>query len=137
MSDRAFFDTNILVHSLRSGEERGEISRRLFLAHEGVISVQVVNEFTAVARRKLQQDWRDIQTAVEQFLVLFPHPATITVDTYHTAAKYARRYQLNIYDGLVLASAAQADCSILFSEDMQHGQRIGQVTIQNPYLGAR
>jgi predicted nucleic acid-binding protein len=62
------------------------------------------------------------------------HAIPLTVETHDAAVDLSRSYGFNIYDSLILAAAEQAGCSTVYSEDMQHGQRIGQLTIVNPFL---
>ncbi len=133
MSDKAFFDTNVLLYATHPTDPKGDIARSHLSSHSGVISVQVLNEFTSVARRKLKLGWGEIETAVYSFIELCPDPSPITFDTHTLAVNIAKRYRYSIYDGLILAAATEASCSILYSEDMQDGQRVSSVTIKNPF----
>jgi predicted nucleic acid-binding protein len=100
----------------------------------GVLSVQILNEFAAVARRKLQMPWAEVAEAVEAFLVLCPSPVPITLEMHTAARAIAEKLRCNIYDALVLAAALESDCDILYSEDFQDGQRIeGKLTVRNPF----
>jgi predicted nucleic acid-binding protein len=92
MSGRVFFDTSVLIYAVSSGDSRAAIAERL-LASGGHISVQVLNEFGAVARRKRRMSWPEITEAIQ-----------------------AMR------------------CDLVYSEDMQDGQQIGSLTIQNPFI---
>ena len=133
MSAKAFFDSNMLIYAMVSGDSRRERAQEL-VAQGGVISVQVLNEFVAVARRKMRMPWEDVIEALEAIGILFPSPAAITVDTHEAALKIAQGYGFSIYDALILSSALEADCSTLYSEDLQDGQVIDkQLTIRNPF----
>ena len=100
----------------------------------GVVSVQVLNEFTAVARRKLQMPWAEVAEAVEAFLVLCPSPVALTLEIHQAARAIAEKDGFNIYDALVIAAALEAGCDVLYSEDFQDGQRIeGKLTMRNPF----
>jgi predicted nucleic acid-binding protein len=69
--------------------------------------------------------------------VLFPVPVAITVDTHRTALQIAEREGFSFYDALIVASAREAGCTSLLSEDMQHGRTIRpSLTIRNPFIGA-
>jgi len=130
-----FFDTTVLVYILKKGDKKAAIADRL-LAAGGILSVQVLNEFANVARRKLAMKWEEIEEALTNICALCLPPASITVKTHATALKIAKRYGFQIYDSLILASALETRCAILYSEDLQHGQKIQSLTIQNPFLSS-
>jgi predicted nucleic acid-binding protein len=141
MPGKCFFDTNVLVYSLAgsgtgaAGEDdpRGARAEEL-LASGGVLSVQILNEFTAVARRKLLMSWTEVAEAVDAFLVLCPDPLSITIETHSAARVIAEKHGYNIYDALVVAAALESGCSTLYSEDFQDGQVIeGRLTVRNPF----
>jgi predicted nucleic acid-binding protein len=133
MSGKGFFDSNVLIYAMVSGDSRRERAQQL-VARGGVISVQVLNEFVAVARRKMRMPWQNVIEALDAVRILFPAPVAITVDTHETALKIARQYGFGIYDALIAASALEANCSTLYSEDLQDGQVIdGELTIRNPF----
>jgi predicted nucleic acid-binding protein len=129
---RAFFDTNVLVYAQQM-DGKGDRARALF-GGGGKISVQVLNEFTAVSRRKQRKDWREIDEAVADVLTMVDTPLVLTLDLHHSARGLARDHQLSFYDALIVASAIEAGCDTLFSEDMQHGRSIGSLAIVNPFL---
>jgi predicted nucleic acid-binding protein len=133
MSDRAFFDSNVLIYAMVSGDSRRERAQQL-VAKGGVISVQVLNEFVAVARRKMRLPWKDVIEALNAVRFLFPSPVSITQDTHEAALEIAQQYGFGIYDALIVASALEAKCTILYSEDMQDGQVIDHgLAIRNPF----
>ena len=134
MTSKAFLDTNVLVYLLSSISAKASRARAL-LADENVISVQVLNEFALVARRKHAMDWNDLEATLEEFRTHLD-VESLTPAIQARAMQIARRYQLRIYDANILAAAEQARCSIVYSEDMQHGQVIGGLTIRNPFLEA-
>jgi predicted nucleic acid-binding protein len=129
-----FFDTNILIYSIAQGDPRSHRADAL-LAAGGVISVQGLNEFVSVARRKMAMQWREINEALDSILILCPAPVPITFATHRSAMELAERYGFGIYDGLVLAAALHSRCRLIYSEDFQDGQLIeGSLTIRNPFL---
>jgi predicted nucleic acid-binding protein len=133
MPGKAFFDTNVLIYAVAENEPRSARAEELLLSG-GVISVQILNEFTAVARRKLLMPWAEVAEAVEAFLVLCPSPIAITIETHIAARAIAEKLGCNIYDALVVAAALDAGCTTLYSEDFQDGQVIeGKLTIRNPF----
>jgi len=128
----AFFDTNILVYAQQTG---GKADRaRALLAGGGKFSVQVLNEFTAVSRRKQRRDWREITEAVSDVLTTLDPPLALTLDLHTAARALAEDHRLSFYDALIVAAALEAGCDTLFSEDMQHGRTIGGLAILNPFL---
>lgn len=133
MPAEAFFDTTILIYVLTKKDPRAAIAEEL-LATGGSVSVQVLSEFVAVSRRKLRKRWDEIEEALSAVLDLCGEPVPITVDIHEAALKIAQRYGYHIYDSLMIAAAHDAGCAILYSEDMQHGQRIGSLRIKNPFL---
>lgn len=129
---RAFLDTNILVYAQH--DDRRSARARQALAAGGVISVQVLNEFANVLRRKLSRSWDEIAEAVDDVAALLDPPRPLTAETHMAALVIARQYQLSFYDALIVAAAVEANCALLLTEDLQHGQTIEGLTIQNPFL---
>jgi predicted nucleic acid-binding protein len=133
MSVKPFFDTNILVYAFSQDDPRSEVAR-ILLATGGVISVQVLNELTAVLRRKLKLNWKDVLEAVGAVKTLCPSIGSLTVDTHEKALEIGERHGYQIYDSLIIASALASKSKTLYSEDMNDGQVIENVlTIRNPF----
>jgi predicted nucleic acid-binding protein len=133
MPRKAFLDTNVLIYAVTQSDARAARAEELLMSG-GVVSVQVLNEFTAVARRKLQMPWAEVAEAVEAFLVLCPSPVALTLEIHQAARAIAEKDGFNIYDALVIAAALEAGCDVLYSEDFQDGQRIeGKLTMRNPF----
>lgn len=132
-SGSAFFDTSILVYTITQNDPRAETAERL-LAGGGTVAVQVLNEFVDVARRKMKMSVSDVSFVLDGIRSLCGPVKPMTVATHETALKIATRYGYRIYDALILASALEAGCDVLYSEDMQNGQNIGGLTIRNPFL---
>jgi len=104
------------------------------LASGGVVSVQVLNEVADVARRKFGLDWsevRDILDGLRSVCRVDP----VSIEVHEHALALAERFGLRIYDGLIVAAAARAGCTTLFTEDMHHGQTIDGLTLRNPFAG--
>jgi len=127
----AFFDTNILIYAQQQGE-KAEKARAL-LAEGGKISVQVLNEFVAVAYRKLAKNWSEIEAALADVLDLLDPPAPLTLELHQAARALARDHGLSFYDALIVAAALAAGCEALFSEDLQDGRSFGGLKIVNPF----
>jgi predicted nucleic acid-binding protein len=133
MPAKPFFDTNMLIYAVAQDDPRTAKAEEI-LALGGVLSVQVLNEFVSVARRKISMSWSDVTEALDAFRILCPSPLPITVEIHEEAIKIAQEHGYNIYDALVIASALEAGCATLYSEDLRDGQMIdGQLTIRNPF----
>lgn len=132
MPGERFFDTNILIYAFTTGDRRCAPAEAL-LAEGGVIGVQVLNEFTNVVRSKLRWDWPQLDAALEVITELMEPARPLTTEIHAHAVKLARTSALSFYDALIIAAAADAECSVLLTEDMQHGRKFGGVTIQNPF----
>ena len=133
MSDRVFLDTNVFVYAIAQDDPRSQDAEELISAG-GTVSVQVLNEFAAVVRKKTKMPWSEVHLALGSVKVLCPKPLPITIDTHKEALAIAEKYGYRIYDALIVASALEARCTILYSEDMQDGQVIdSKLTIRNPF----
>ena len=127
-----FFDTNVVLYLLSADTAKADRAEEL-LALGGTISVQVLNEFVAVASRKLRMSLIEVREVLAQVrAVCAVEP--ITIETHERALQIAERHGLSIYDALVVSAALLAGCKTLHSEDMQDGQVIErQLTIRNPF----
>jgi predicted nucleic acid-binding protein len=133
MLAKDFLDTNVLIYAAAKNDPRAARAEEL-LASGSITGVQALNEFAAVARRKLGMSWNEIREFLELICVLCPEPVAITCDTHKGALSIAERYGYSIYDALVISAALEAGCKTLFSEDLKDGQVINrQLTIRNPF----
>ncbi|MEP6962336.1 MAG: PIN domain-containing protein [Acidobacteriota bacterium] len=131
-----FLDTNILVYAYdaSAGQKHRratELIRELLERDEAALSIQVLSEFFNVATRKLKMSGTEAETAVTEFGVATIH-APVHADLV-SAVQLFRRYKLDWWDALIVASAQALGCSILWSEDLQHNQHFGSLTIKNPF----
>jgi predicted nucleic acid-binding protein len=127
---KPFLDTNILLYLL-GGDAKADRAEAL-LASGGTVSVQVLNEFASVAFRKVKLSWaeiREILSGVRALCEVVP----LTVDIHDKGLILAERYGVSFYDSLILAAAQEAGCRVVYSEDMQDGQRFQDVTVRNPF----
>jgi predicted nucleic acid-binding protein len=132
---RAFFDTNILIYAQQSGAKADKA--RAVLAAGGALSVQVLNEFVAVSRRKLGKDWGEIGAAIDDILALVDPPVPLTL-ALHTAARgLAGAHDVSFYDALIVVAAREAKCNTLYSEDMQNGRAFDGLVVTNPFRPPR
>ena len=132
MNARPFLDTNILIYAFAENDARNEAAA-LLLQKGGLISVQVLNEFVNVSRKKLRRPWDEIESELAIIRTLLDPPLALSAGHHEKAVSLAKQFGFGIYDSLVIASAAAANCSILYTEDLQNGQIIESVTIRNPF----
>ena len=127
-----FFDTNILLYLLSEDAAKADRVEEL-IANGGVISVQVLNEFAAVASRKLGMSWSEIRGVLASIRAVC-EIEPLTVETHDLGIEIAERYGFSFYDAMILASALRAGCKILYSEDLQDRQVIDRkVRIRHPF----
>ncbi|MBV8563903.1 MAG: PIN domain-containing protein [Methylobacteriaceae bacterium] len=128
----SFFDTNVLVY-IASGDATKADQAEAAVAAGGAISVQVLNELTNVARRKMRMSWAETRAFLDILRGLLTiHP--LTVEVHETGLELGERYGFSTYDAMIAASALHAGCDTLWSEDMQHGMVLGEgLHIVNPF----
>ena len=140
MRDRFFLDTNIFVYTFDSRnpskQARAQDLVLEALTHRrGVISHQVVQEFLNVATRKFVTPLSESDALLYLDRVLGPLCEVLpTLDLYRQAIGLASRWKYSFYDSLIIASALQGQCQVLYSEDLQHGQNVEGVTLVNPFI---
>lgn len=128
----AFLDSNIVLYALSDDDYKSGIANRL-LASKPCLSTQVINECSHVLRRKLR--WSPARIAAELEIVIgLVRLENVDIAQVRLAWMLSERYGFSHYDSLIIASALAADCSTLYSEDLQHGQRIeNRLVITNPF----
>jgi predicted nucleic acid-binding protein len=133
VSGKVFLDINVLLYAIGQHENRTPKAEAL-VERGGIISVQVLNELAAVARRKLKMSWPHLTDALGAIRTLCPSVVPITAETHDSALLLAAQHGFHIYDALIVAAALEAGCDTLYSEDMQSGQVIARrLTIRNPF----
>jgi len=130
-----FFDTNVLLYLLSGDAAKADRAEEL-ISDGGVISVQVLNEFAAVASRKLGMAWPEIREILAQLRAVCDI-VPLDLETHEGGLHLAERWRLPFYDALIVASALRGGCKVLYSEDFQDGQSFEkQLTIRNPFREA-
>ena len=140
MNDRFFLDTNIFVYCFdRTAPAKARralhLIRTAVETRKGIVSYQVVQEFFNVALRRFAQPMtisdaeQYLSTVFRPLLAIHSSPAL-----YGEALRLSARLRFSWYDSLIVAAAIEGKCSILYSEDLQSGQRIGDLEIKNPFL---
>ena len=128
----SFFDTNVVLYLMSADAAKADRAQAI-LAVGGTISVQVLNEFAAVAHRKLHIRWPEIRDVLTQVRLVCP-VVPVTLATHDRALDLVERYRLSFYDAMIVSAALLAGCKTLYSEDMQDAQVIErQLTIRNPF----
>ena len=127
-----FLDSNVLIYAY-STDPRSVIARSI-CEKRHTLSVQSLNEFVNVARRKLHYDWDQIIERLTTIVDLADPILPLTFNLHQTGVMLAATYRLQVYDGMILAAALEAGCTQLYSEDMHHGLVIEErLTILNPF----
>jgi predicted nucleic acid-binding protein len=128
-----FIDTNVLLYLLSADADRANRVEEL-LVHPSVISVQVLNEFAAVAKRKLAMSFAEIREILEAVRTAC-QVEPLTVETHELGLTVAERLGLSVYDAMIVAAALRAGCRTLYSEDLQRQQLISrQLRVVNPFV---
>ena len=140
MNDKHFIDTNIFIYSFDTeNPEKNDIARRLIAdaleKGTGIISYQVIQEFLNVATQKFKKpltfkdSQRYLNVVLEPLCEVFSSP-----ELFHKALEIMDQWKYPFYDSLIIAAALQADCAVIYTENMQHGQKIKDLTLKNPFI---
>jgi predicted nucleic acid-binding protein len=128
----SFADSNVVLYLASPDRKKSEIAWRLF-ASELFISVQVLNEVANVFRGRWRRSWDETEaflSTIGGLVSVLP----LDHESHHTGLRIARRYTLNIYDGMIVSAALLAGCDTLYSEDMHNGLVVDeQLRIVNPF----
>ncbi len=139
MKDKYFIDTNILIYSFDPDNPSKrkialDLISKALERGTGVISYQIIQEFLNVATRKFavpltfKDSQRYLNVVLEPLCEVFS-----STELFHQALEISDQWRFPFYDALVIAAALQADCSLVYSEDMQDSQTIKGLTIRNPF----
>jgi predicted nucleic acid-binding protein len=134
VANEFFIDSNVFLYAVSPHTAKAERAIEL-LRMKPTISVQVLNEFVNVSRKKLKLDWLDVEKGLAAAKSLCSVVA-IDLETQMRSVELSQANRIGIYDANIIAAAELAGCDVLYTEDMSHGQRIGRVTIQNPFVAA-
>lgn len=129
----SFLDTNIVIYSLSADLDKQDIALSL-LAGKPMVSVQVLSETANIMRKKLGYKLPDVRAVIDRIAGECSMVQSLTTSTLQGGLHISERYGFSHYDSLIIASALEAGCSELYSEDMQHGQVISdRLKIINPF----
>ncbi|CAG0984716.1 hypothetical protein MTYP_01950 [Methylophilaceae bacterium] len=126
-----FIDSNVVLYLLSAEVVKADKAEAIISAG-GFVSVQVLNEVTAVCRRKLGMPWQEIEILLSAVKTSCD-VQSLTLESHQLAVELAKKYAFSFYDAHICASAMLSGAQILLSEDMQHGMVIEGLTIQNPF----
>jgi len=136
MSDKVFLDTNVVIYSYSEDEpEKQEIANDILEQYNNqiIISNQVINELSNTLFRKFKLNADEVREAVLELNDNFPI-VNFNLETQLKGIELKGKYKLQFYDSMILATALENGCNIVYSEDMQHNQVIeNRLTIINPF----
>jgi predicted nucleic acid-binding protein len=134
----AFVDANVLVYAAVPAQSaaKSSLAHELLARTEFGISGQVAAEFANVLGRKLKAsvdarvlpDWLDLLGTVPC--------VPVTLPLVRAGVVIAERYRLSYFDSAIIAAAHELGARTLYSEDLSHGQRYGEVVVHNPFQTA-
>lgn len=134
MPDRIFVDTNILVYFI-SDDKKKKLKARdiIFSSEEVFVSSQVISEFVSVCFSKKFLSSDKITSVASHFMEALNF-STVGEATIKSALQTKKKIHCSFWDSLIVASALENNCSILYTEDMNEGQVIdGKLTVRNPF----
>ena len=133
-ADRVFFDTNIFIYMYAASElQKKEVSLSLLDSCDCVTSTQAINEICNVLTRKIQTPFEDIKKIVNDIHNIC-EVRLVQKQAALNALDLKERYGFSFFDCLMISSALESSCGILYSEDMADGQMIeGKLKIINPF----
>jgi predicted nucleic acid-binding protein len=133
---KVFLDSNIVIYAYcNNSVDKQQKTKELFAQKNIAISTQVLQETANTLHRKFKTDFHTIRLLLEECVRNVSTLHANTCKTVFQACNIAERYKYSFYDSLIIASALEMECQILYSEDMQHNQFIeGKLRIINPFL---
>ena len=132
MQDKIFFDSNVLIYYATEPSRKVMVAKLMAESYEVFISLQCLNEFTNVCLKRKLLDDEAIKASIQEFRTFFDVWKS-GEETILKAMDIHSRYQYSYYDSLIIATAIECCCEVLYSEDMQDGHIIEGVKIVNPF----
>jgi len=129
-------DTNIMIynHDYFENNIHKQVVSGCILLKKPVISSQVISEYLNHMKNRLKIEKHFLMRACAQWLKKCTVRPVIG-STVELASRLIDKYDFQLFDGLIVASALEANCDVLYSEDMQHGQVVEtSLKIVNPYI---
>jgi len=133
---KIFLDSNVVIYAYcNNSADKQEKAKKLFAENDVAISTQVLQETANTLHRKFKADFHTIRLLLEECVGNVSTLYVNTPETIFQACNIADKYQYSFYDSLIINSALEAGCQVLYSEDMQHNQFIEEkLKIINPFL---
>jgi predicted nucleic acid-binding protein len=129
----SFFDTSVLLYLLSTDLVKADRVEQL-LEKRGTISVQVLNEFAAVALRKMKMPLSEVREILDTMRAVCK-VEPVTLATHDQGLSINERYGFSLYDSMLVSAALLANVKVLYSEDLQHSQMIdSRLRILNPFV---
>ena len=127
-------DSNIILYIHDNDDREKQETAKSLLAQRPLVSVQVISEYLNVMKRSFPVSKTELMDFCSEWMIgCTIHPISIT--TLQTAKRLIKRYDFQIFDSIIVASALEAGCKVLYSEDMQHNLLVEkQLTIINPFI---
>ena len=142
MKSKIFIDSNIWIYAFLESEKERAKQQHILSLLENIpsvstvfVSVQVINEFHWILSRKYGIDDVTIKAKVTKGIAAVANIAPLDFKVYQDAYRIRGKYNVSFWDSLIVASALNNGCTILYSEDMQHGLMIdSKLKVINPFF---
>ena len=133
MKDKFFCDSNILLYAFSNQNLiKKKIASKILLDERCIISIQVVNEVSNIMLKKLNFTNNEVKKFIDSSYKRYDI-INFTKETLLLACDIRESYNISYYDSLIVSTALSSNCTILYSEDMQHKLKINNLTIINPF----
>lgn len=135
MNDKVFIDTNILIYSIDDADIKKQKKAQDIISelseNGGIISTQVLQEFYNIATKKLFISKEDAKPLIKSLSECFVVHKNTVNDILH-AVEISIKTQFSFWDSLIIAAAISEDCAILYTEDLNSGQLVEGIVLENP-----
>ena len=131
---KVFIDTNVLIYAYSEDEpNKSKLANKIIFSNKSIISTQVINELSNILYKKFNLTAPLILKLIDE-LEENLEIVNFSINTIKLAHNIKEKYKYSYYDSLIIATALENNCLILYSEDMQHNQTIeNQLKIINPF----
>ncbi len=142
IADRVFIDTNIWIYGMVESNDPSEKEKRnivlllletIVSRNELVVSTQILNECHWNLTRKFGYTDSEIFNRIQKNIIQICTVMDITRKTYSDSYRIRENHQISFWDSLVLASALEYGCVVIYTEDMQHNQKLDNLVVTNPF----
>ena len=143
IADRVFIDTNIWIYGIVESKDPSEKEKRgsvlqlletIVTRNELVVSTQILNECHWNLTKKFGYSDTEVFNRIQKNIIQICTVMDITQKTYSDSYRIRENYKISFWDSLVLASALEYGCVVIYTEDMQHDQKLDNLLITNPFF---